>query len=82
MVSIKSLAPRNGRNVEDGQQLADLGVSSGATIRLLLRLRGGLGERTREGNGYGGKHSAPSKEADDQQAPPPRAGLASSEELG
>ena len=31
----------------------------GGTIRLLFRLRGGLSDRTREGDGYGREHSAP-----------------------
>ena len=52
----------SGRDVEDWQQLADLKISPGDTVRLLHRLRGGLSSWTREGKGYGAPRSAPSVE--------------------
>ena len=62
----------NGRNAEDRQQLVDLGVSPGTTIRLLYRLRGGLSEWTREGQGYGRERPTPGSESSNPRISPGR----------
>ena len=50
----------DGHDLGAQQCLSEAGVGRGATIRLLLRLRGGLSARIREGHGYGRNHPAPS----------------------
>ena len=60
----------NGHHTEDRQQLADLGVSPGTTIRLLFRLRGGLSGLTREGEGYGRERPTPGSESSNPRVSP------------
>lgn len=44
----------SGKDISSGRYLRDYGVESGSTIRLCLRLRGGIDFQHREGSKFGG----------------------------